>query len=522
MRIVLAKPRIIDYTGAAQKNPIGVKWDNADGIACTGFMRLFQEKEVEFDWLRCISRTLEPDELEAFVNEVSSKLSNADLLIRVGSPAWFNETDITVYNTCIENNIPFSMMSIGVGCKWHKHEWHIFDLKEDSLVRIAESEQLKLISCREPNCYSLFTRSVPSRIEINGCLGYLCLPPSIKYSKERVIVEVLHYNTLKDNGRFNDDEIHTYYSEIKDVIEFFEERSDVALMLQRPIFSPVVYSEYPQVVDIESMTDENRIVWEEYFADKLPVFCSSYDAFEYLFKTNDVLIGGRVHGVLPAAGHGLACFGLGIDMRQFTWSTIPSITRKDIRRMPYFSQSVKEWWSSLDIEALSDVGQKIRSDIEDNYNRQFDYLMENTRQPNGGILPNDIVNKYKVELLFSSNKKAITKEEFLAKADSVKNSYKNSFIVEYELDDLLEEEIAPRIKDLTETYDYVFLLSEKDIKWWDNYLKKIKFIIVNAELSNGFRKAVGKDYIKYLSVFYCLEKKYEDIPPNNRDDASVL
>jgi len=518
-KIVLTKPRITDYTGQKNNDNISVKWDNVDGIACTGFMRLFSDVG-DFDWLRCINRALNEEELEEFSYGASSKLSNVDLVIRIGSPAWFNETDIIVYNACINNNIPFALMSIGVGCKWDKEEWHIFSVKEESFIRIAESEQLKLISCRDPNCYSLFSKTIPTRIEMNGCLGYLCLPPSIKHGKDNVIIEILDYQTLKNNAKFDEEDIVLYFKEMQGLIEFMENNCNVSLMIQRDIFSPILYSTKPQMVYADFMTEENRILWDKYLPNKSPVFCSTYEAFQDLFFKNDVLISGRVHGVLPAAGHGLACSGLGIDMRQFTWSLIPTINRIDIRRLTPFQNDIKKWWKCLDVENISINQSKIRKNIENIYNKQFEYLLRNVQRSEVFISPKDISDEYIKEL--NSNKKSI--KTFIEKADKTLESFgpENSILIKYELDDLIENDILLRIGELTQKYDYIFLLSSKDIKWWDEFLTKTKSIIVNSELANGFRKAIGKEYSEYISVFYCLEKINENIPINNRNDASIL
>jgi len=352
----------------------------------------------------------------------------------------------------------------------------------------------------------LFSKSIPQRIDINPCLGYLCLPSDIKTQKDRVIIEVLDYLVLKNNAQFPEEEINQYYKEIKKTIEFFESRTNVTLMLQRPIFDSVQNIIGPQIVPIETMDDENRWVWEKYFQWREPVFCATYEDFETLFASNDVLITGRVHGALPAAGNGLACFGLGIDMRQFTWSFVPTIKRKDIRYMKPFSEEIKQWWQELDIERISEHQMKIRTATEIRYNEQLDYMIGNKRSGKKVILPIEIENAY-IEEEKRTNKNLSDTTNFDEDAESVLSKFSNPILINCSLDKMSDEKISDEITKLTEEYDFVFLLSEKDIQWWDNFIKTLEGIESNAELSNSFRKTIGQKYSKKLSVFYCLEKK---------------
>jgi len=532
MKIVLVKPKIHNYLDKKRDiKDLDYRWDNADGIACTGFYRLFKDLDIDFKWVKCKNDNLSDDEINEFSKNTSEALENSDLLIRVGSPAWFNKTDIVIYESCIQQNIPFSLFSIGTGCKWDKYEWHIFKAKSEQLQQIIESDQLKLIICRDPNCYSLISRFVPQRVIMNQCLGFHCLDQDLRKNKNKILIEILDVFTLRNNGLFSEEEIHFYFSEMKKIINFFEQEGcKVDLMFQRNVFDDLELKEDMPLIEIDNLNKDNKFFWLKYFPGKTANFAPCYQKFFQLFGDHDVLISGRVHGILPAAGNGMACFGLGIDQRQFTCSLIPTIKRKDIRRMTSFFKDVVDWWKKLKIEDLSLFQSEIRSNSAYVYLEEFDKLFEQKiRNKKIKLHPKYFYEKYKLEernekinvdkynainkILkrkekMSSNKfeliNALEKieEKFDASIEEDKKSTGGVFVV-FSIDEFEEEMVSFYLKEVLQKYKFAFLIispaSSKPLSWWDEFFSKSKQFLTNAEMSSELREAMGDEFENSLS-----------------------
>jgi hypothetical protein len=271
MKISLLHPRILN------KNIM--MWDNADGIACSGFYNIFKDtllKNNDYQWIE-IDNGINIEEYGQCLYDKINYIKDSDIVLRIGSPAWFNEYDIIVYDECIKNNIPFALIGIGVGCKWDIYEWHIFHYKYKDLLKIFQSEQCKGISCRDPNCYSLFSQLQLKNLLLNGCLGYFSLENKIRDSKENVLIEILDYDTLKNNALYSEEEIDKYYKTMSEIYEYFKFNSNCKLMVQRIS----VIGHYEKNSDIcifnsDQTSEHNKKYFLKYFANEFFNLALSY------------------------------------------------------------------------------------------------------------------------------------------------------------------------------------------------------------------------------------------------------
>lgn len=339
--------------------PGGLRWENADAVIRHGFLNmagelldghdliwLFGSEGVSWD-------SPSPWGFRSFREQVSD-LRECDVMIKVGSPAWFNQPDIEMYRICRDQGIPYHLYGIGVGGRWRWSDWDVYEKRSVDLIRILNAAECGVVACRDQNCLDLIqTFKVGGEVEVIICPGFFALPPRSHPSPDiiRVMFDVLDPATLKGNGASSDDDVSNYYDFVRRSLDFLDrEGVEVAVTAMRAIVNG--NGDEPLSIEPSEVERADTVwgyagYWRRAVGDRPVLYAPSAASFTSMCVGMDAVISGRVHGVLPNAGRGTPCLGLGIDLRHRSWAQVPEIDVVDMRGHAWGLLDISRWWGQL-------------------------------------------------------------------------------------------------------------------------------------------------------------------------------
>ena len=371
-------------------------WDGADAVIRHGFINLFHkymDNEIvwcyaheNINWKENVQKehTCYITDIRPFDQQIE-EVSQCDVYIKAGTPAWYNPSDQYLYQLCMSNNIPMALVGVGVGSKWRWDGWEGFKKNEDFLKQFLSDDNLKLLIARDPNCFSLFSEYTTKNSHLMTCPGYFCNPNfRIRTEKKIIAFEILNIGCLAGHCQYSEEQVDMYYSSNKILIEKLRNLGyEVKLFCARRQSTEIIEGNlHPQVINPNQISDmgylkfQYPILWEKYFNVEESIFCSTHEAFCEFLDSVDVMIAARVHCVIPAAGCGIPSYGIGIDLRQFTWNTIPFIEKQDIRTNSFDCGKIVNWVENLDSEDISKIYLNHRERTEIVYEKYIDEFTE--------------------------------------------------------------------------------------------------------------------------------------------------
>jgi len=305
-------------------------WSPGDSIILNGLLTLMPRlRDCELVYT---GRAADSDLAEFFSSGVLDEFSTCDYIIKPGTPSWMREVDRAVWARCVAEGKRLSLLGIGTGLGYREQ----FRYGRKEVVALGRSGLLDVVICRDQHCYyHLRQLGWPEEImEVLPCPALFLFPagPPIT-SKTRVALDIVNIEECSHttNRTFQD-----YYEKMRYLLGKLRERgSQVTLGYHQ--------RSHAHLSRLRELFPGEEISW-----------FPSLESFRDYYCSKDVYIGARVHGVLPCAGRGMPCFGLGTDERQSAWEQVPFISSLDIRfNGEWNPDAILDWYDSLDPAGIS-------------------------------------------------------------------------------------------------------------------------------------------------------------------------
>jgi len=281
-----------------------------------------------------------------------------DALLLAGTPAYWDPNDRDIVEAALAHDRPIIVWGIGTG--GGDDLWEGLRQEPELLRRFATHDRLQALIMRDETTHRVFRHAGAGHGQVLPCPGLFALgEPRQRQDKQRVALDLLDPATIEKDGLFD---AWRYYTAMRWLAEGLQDAgASVTLSCQRALHARPGQPDHPLLRPETWHDREGRGLAEWLETCGFPqAMCRSVRDFSDAaamrahFDAHDVHIGGRVHGVLPAAGHGMAALGMGIDLRRHTW--LPAAEALDI--VPHAPpcldvEAALNWYSRLDIAAAS-------------------------------------------------------------------------------------------------------------------------------------------------------------------------